>query len=188
MTLLGAILAGGAGTRIGGGKHRQQLGDKMLLDWALAWLKPQVKALAIVGNTPDLSDWRHQVLPDDHRLSGPASGLKSALQWASQDAEADLLVIPCDMPYLPDTLAEALHTPDVAVPSVEGSAIWAISRWPSDRVVPALTALARYPDDAAPSLRQVFEDVAAITVPFAADAAFLGINTRDELDEARQHL
>ena len=104
----GLILAGGAGSRMGGA-------DKGWIDWqgapliehVIARLTPQVDRVSISANrnierdaalAPVLPDLR----PD---LPGPLAGIEAGLRAAPS---GHLLVVPCDVPRLPTDLAARL--------------------------------------------------------------------------------
>jgi Molybdopterin-guanine dinucleotide biosynthesis protein A len=104
-----AILAGGQGTRIGGDKPMRHLGGESLFQYALsralAWNFPTVLVLRSIGqvevaNVP--------VILDDAEIPGPLGGLSAALNWSCEAGLDAVLTLPCDMPFLPDDLAERL--------------------------------------------------------------------------------
>jgi molybdopterin-guanine dinucleotide biosynthesis protein A len=122
----GLILAGGFGTRIGGGKPQAELGGAPLLQWVVDAVEPVVDTL-VFSVAPD------QALPpvrcrvpaliceDLLPARGPLTGIFSGLK-ASSTGHA--LVVPCDAPFLqPDLLNLLLshrHGFDAVVPVVRG--------------------------------------------------------------------
>ena len=109
------ILAGGQASRMGGqDKGLVLLDGKALIDHVIDKIRPQVSHIAISTNRnleeyarrsphifPDARQWQH---------FGPLSALCTAandLQLATADW---LLVVPCDMPYLPDDLVARFET------------------------------------------------------------------------------
>lgn len=109
------ILAGGQSSRMGGeDKGLVLLDGKALIDHVIDKIRPQVSHIAISTNRnleeyarrsphifPDARQWQH---------FGPLSALCTAandLQLATADW---LLVVPCDMPYLPDDLVARFET------------------------------------------------------------------------------
>ena len=109
------ILAGGQASRMGGeDKGLVLLDGKALIDHVIDKIRPQVSHIAISTNRnleeyarrsphifPDARQWQH---------FGPLSALCTAandLQLATADW---LLVVPCDMPYLPDGLVTRFET------------------------------------------------------------------------------
>jgi molybdopterin-guanine dinucleotide biosynthesis protein A len=96
------ILAGGAGSRIGGGKPQRRLGGETLLDRALArtrrWSDEVLVAAREGGD-----------IMDDPAIEGPLGGVAAALALGG-----DVLTIPCDIPFLPNDLPARLRS-DAAV-------------------------------------------------------------------------
>ena len=52
MTVLGAVLAGGESRRFGSDKLAARLGDRTLLDHAIAWLTARTDAVVVCGRVP----------------------------------------------------------------------------------------------------------------------------------------
>lgn len=104
-----AVLAGGEGTRIGGGKPLIRLGDKTLVerayDRASRWSSASIVAIRAPEQlgTCDLP-W----IADAAGIDGPLAGLAAALEWACRQGAEALLTIPCDMPFLPQDLPKRL--------------------------------------------------------------------------------
>jgi len=120
MLILGAILCGGA--------PRGGFADKPLVAFAgqplaarvLARLAPQVDAVVLVGADPARLAPLGARAVDDGPMAGqgPLSGLHAALLLADREGFDAVLSVPCDMPFLPATLAarlEAAGPPAVAV-------------------------------------------------------------------------
>jgi molybdenum cofactor guanylyltransferase len=105
---VGAVLAGGAGRRIGGHKATLTLAGKALVVWAGNALHG-CSSLATVGDRDAAKLIEAFALTDpDSTPSGPLSGVLAALMWA-KSLEANFLVtVPCDTPFLPRDCAERL--------------------------------------------------------------------------------
>jgi molybdopterin-guanine dinucleotide biosynthesis protein A len=109
LPITGLVLAGGQGSRMGGrDKGLVEYRGRPLVDHAIASLSPQVDELIISANR-NLDDYARRgfsvvsdTLPD---FQGPLAGVLAGLQAASHEW---VLVVPCDMPRLPDDLAERL--------------------------------------------------------------------------------
>lgn len=104
-----AVLAGGDGSRIGGGKPLIRLGGRTLIekafDRARSWSDCAVASLRSAEQIGPLGmPW----IADAPGIAGPFAGLASALEWARRQGANDLLTIPCDMPFLPDELPQRL--------------------------------------------------------------------------------
>jgi molybdopterin-guanine dinucleotide biosynthesis protein A len=114
----GIIVAGGQGTRIGGGKPLLPFGSGNLLDAVIARALPQVVALAL--NVPADHDQvyasrygdRFTLLPDPIAGSvGPLNGVLVGLEWIRRTGVAQwLATFPCDTPFLPLDLVSQLAT------------------------------------------------------------------------------
>lgn len=102
------VLAGGEGRRIGGGKPQRRLGGRTLLERALGtargWSDEVVVALRESG-----ADVGAPVLLDDPAIAGPLGGLAAALRYAAERGVERVMTVPCDMPFLPDDLADRLE-------------------------------------------------------------------------------
>ena len=103
-----AVLAGGRGVRLGGGKPGAMLGGLTLLERAVAtarrWTDAPVVAVREGGT--DLAGV--EVMADDPALEGPLAGLASALALARRRGADHILTLPCDAPFLPGDLAARL--------------------------------------------------------------------------------
>ncbi|WP_332660611.1 molybdenum cofactor guanylyltransferase [Brevundimonas sp.] len=192
MTLVIAILAGGAGRRIGGDKPHRRLGGTRLLDRTLATARAIPAPMILVVREPDqVSGFAGTVVLDAPRIAGPLAGLSSALAWAA-DAGADrVLTLPCDMPFLPDDLClrlESALTKDVgaAVAASGGRlhpvcALWRTSTAPT---------LAQRASEGRLSLRGLGEAVGWTVVDWPVDRGdpFININTAEDMTMAEATL
>ena len=111
--LTGIVLAGGQGSRVGGGKHRLMLRGRSLLDHAIARLSPQVDQLIVSCNDAGADPVSQPILPDpveDRR--GPLAGILAGLEYLRQrpDGGRWLLTVPVDTPDFPADLAMRLCT------------------------------------------------------------------------------
>ena len=104
------ILAGGRGRRMGGqDKGLVEYRGIPLIEHVISRIQPQVDELIISANRhlERYAQWGYPVISDVHAgFQGPLAGIASAWQHAHTD---HLLVVPCDMPLLPDNLALRLQ-------------------------------------------------------------------------------
>ena len=104
-----AVLAGGEGSRIGGGKPLIKLGKKTLVeqayDRARRWSSDAVVA---IRSSEQLANTNLPWIADAAGIEGPLAGLAAALEWTCRLGGQALLTIPCDMPFLPDDLPRRL--------------------------------------------------------------------------------
>lgn len=107
--ITGAVLAGGAGRRMGGvDKGLVLLGGRPLVAWVLDGLRPQVGALLISANRSqaEYAAYGVPVVADRHGgFQGPLAGVHALLAATRTDY---LLTVPCDTPRVPPALAERL--------------------------------------------------------------------------------
>ncbi len=114
--ILGAILAGGLGQRMGGDKPLKDLGGRPLLAHVARRLTPQVDCLVLNANGDltrfaGLVELRNvPVVADtvaDH--PGPLAGLLAVMEWAAAHTDIrHILTVPADCPFLPRDLAARL--------------------------------------------------------------------------------
>ena len=103
------IAAGGEGRRIGGNKPARLLGGKRLIDHATAYASAHSTEIAIaVRDGADDPATGLPLLCDNHQGIGPISALASAMQFAVKRDCPLMLLIGCDMPFLPDDLVQRL--------------------------------------------------------------------------------
>ncbi|WP_412852579.1 molybdenum cofactor guanylyltransferase MobA [Ectothiorhodospira shaposhnikovii] len=120
ITVTGAILAGGRGTRMGGrDKGLIPLGSGYMVESVIARLRPQVTELLLNANRnePVYADLGVPVVADGvGDFAGPLAGLAACLRASRQPW---VLTCPCDAPLLPMDLAsrliQAVRTGDAAL-------------------------------------------------------------------------
>lgn len=115
-SILGLILAGGCGRRMGGvDKPLLELGGRPVLARVVERLGPQCPAglaLSANGDPERFAGFPGPVLPDPvPGLPGPLAGLLAGLDFAAEHRPAvtHVLSAPGDAPFLPADLAERLH-------------------------------------------------------------------------------
>lgn len=112
---LGVILAGGAGSRVGGAdKGLLPLCGRPLIEHALERLRPQCAHVLIVANrdVDDYAGFAPAVRDEAAGHAGPLAGLVAAFAFlqANRHALPDwLLTVPVDCPDPPRDLATRLH-------------------------------------------------------------------------------
>jgi molybdopterin-guanine dinucleotide biosynthesis protein A len=108
--IFGALLAGGAGARIGGDKAMTPLAGVALIAHVARVLTPSVSALAVVGDPPAAKSLHATDLSDAGAAGrGPLYGVSAALAWARAGGARWLVLAPCDTPFLPDDFVARLH-------------------------------------------------------------------------------
>ena len=188
MSIVTAVLAGGAGQRIGGAKPARRLAGVSLLTHTLqAAGRFGAPAVLVLRDPEQVSGIPGRVILDDPDIPGPLGGLAAALAWAAAGDIDRVLTVPCDMPFLPDDLLARLDqalTGDtgVAVAASDGRlhpvcALWRTSARP---------ILIERAHAGQLSLNGLSEAVGRIVVdwPIEQRDPFLNINTLDDLARA----
>lgn len=184
-----AILAGGEGRRLGGGKPLRHLGGISLLDRTIAiaarWSSEIVVAGGVVPTSPTIG-----VMQDDPAIAGPLGGLAAALRHVEQAGGRLLLTLPCDMPFLPtdlpDRLAAGIGGAAAALAASGGHVHPVCGLWR----VAALDRLGPYLASGRRSLRGFAEAAGCVAIEWRCEPfdPFLNINTGDELAQAEAML
>ena len=183
--ITGLILAGGQGARMGGPeKPWVRLGDRALIEHAVARLLPQVDTILISTPSQDtrLSSLGLATVADaaEERL-GPLAGIAAGLAQASTSW---VMVVPCDTPRLPLDLvgllwqhAQATQPQAVGV-SVQGrlhASVCLLSQSLAPVAAAALNAGVR-------KLRDWLRSIGAVALELSEQPeAFMNINTPEEL-------
>lgn len=106
-SIVGAILAGGAGHRIGGDKALVDLCGKPLIAYAARPLRACAE-VTIVGAAKAAVPLGASAIEDAEGVArGPLAGICAAMEWAQLRAPW-LAIVPCDTPFLPDDLVKRL--------------------------------------------------------------------------------
>lgn len=105
------IAAGGDGRRMGGRKPQRLLCGVSLLDRALKFSFSLTHNVAIAIRRGTELDIKTDavILTDSARNGGPLSELMSGLDWGAQLGVDHILMIGCDMPFLPQGLIRRLN-------------------------------------------------------------------------------
>lgn len=110
MRVMGVILAGGGGRRMGGAdKALLRLAGVPLVAHAADRLAPQVEALALSANG-DPARFAFTGLPvlADSLSQGPLSGVLAALDWAAEQGADAVVSVAVDTPFFPCDLVPRL--------------------------------------------------------------------------------
>jgi molybdopterin-guanine dinucleotide biosynthesis protein A len=151
--LVGVVLAGGEGRRMGPGvpKPLRRVGGRTMVSRVIERLRPQVMDVVVVANDPvqayrrlrvpltaDPPDVRRVARQEGRRL-GPLAGILAGMEWslANHPHAGWILSVPADVPFLPLDLTMRLcglmHVPEPDVMMVrEGKrrqpalAVWSV--------------------------------------------------------------
>lgn len=112
--IMGLILAGGLSRRMGGGdKGLSLLGGQTILERIVKRMRPQVEMLILNANGDQarLAGLGLPILPDTlPDFPGPLAGVLAGLDHAAQAGFAQMMVVPCDAPFLPANLVARLRS------------------------------------------------------------------------------
>jgi molybdenum cofactor guanylyltransferase len=181
-----AILAGGEGRRIGGGKPLRMFGGERLIDRALRQARLWSDLIAIaVRDAAQVAPVDAPLITDEN-VPGPLGGLVSGLRFAREHDRGFLLAIPADMPFLPHDLLERLaanigdHA--CALAQSAGQLHPVCGLWRTN----ALDDVGSYVETGRRSLKGFAAQVGFASVDWPVDAAdpFFNVNTSEDLAEA----
>jgi molybdopterin-guanine dinucleotide biosynthesis protein A len=183
------ILAGGAGTRLGGtDKAFLRLNNQPLIAHLLLRLTPQAAQMAISanGDPARFQPFGLTVLADGQLAGkGPLAGVAAGLAWAKSIGADAVFTIPVDTPFIPKNVIARL-VPAPAVSVWQGRQHHLVSIWPVD-FLPALLDFLSQPGGY--KVRDALALVAARQVVFeAAEDPFHNINTPEDLAVAEDRM
>ncbi|WP_421999146.1 molybdenum cofactor guanylyltransferase [Reyranella sp.] len=206
--LVGVVLAGGEGRRMGPGplKPLRQLGGRPMVCHVVERLRPQVMDLVVVANDPmpeveamgvavvsDPPDIQAAAAREGRRL-GPLAGILAGMEWARrQHPHAGwILTAPADVPFLPLDLSVRLcglmHVPepDVLMVAHRGRREHTLAVWSVGLAADLRRALLEE------GLRRVEEFARRYTLHELAwpggASPFLNVNTPADLSAAARRL
>lgn len=151
MKTVGAIIAGGRSSRMGGReKAFLELASKPVILHVIEQFEPQVDQLVINanGDASRFSEFGLDVIPDVlTSLTTPLVGLHAALRFAkSVDADA-LITVPSDTPFLPFDLAarllENIADSGAAIAASGGQEHYIIGAWKTELLDDLENAIAK---------------------------------------------
>ncbi|MGQ0588285.1 MAG: molybdenum cofactor guanylyltransferase [Sphingosinicella sp.] len=187
--LLVAVLAGGEGRRIGGGKPSRLLGGETLLARALRLARGWSDEVRTVVRDPGQAAGAPLLL-DDAAIAGPLGGLAAALRFARSHGHEAVLTLPCDMPFappdLPGRLGTAIEARAAAIAASGGEIHPVCAMWRRD----VLDRLDAYLATGRRSLRGFAETVGFIEVDWSVGSLdpFFNINSAQDLRRAEAML
>lgn len=136
---LGAVLAGGRGSRLGGGKAVAELGGRPLISYPLEAVEEAgLEPLVVAKRGSELPALRCRVLHEPDLPRHPLCGIVAALREA---AGRPLVVVGCDMPFLdPGLLAWLGAAPEPLVVPLVGSRLQPLLARYDSSLLPQLEA------------------------------------------------
>jgi len=192
--ILGVILAGGQARRMGGGdKSLLRLGGRPILEHVIERLGPQVDSLALSanGDPSRFAAFGLPVIADGSAgRVGPLAGVLAGLDWAAGIGASAIVTAAADTPFLPRDLVAVLCRAAAA-----RCVAFAIATTPGSGKPERHPAFALWPVAHRDTLRAALEAgerraglwavaQGAAEAPFNEAAAFININTPDDLARA----
>ena len=132
MIVGGAVLAGGASSRMGRDKAFIEVGGRTLLDGAVTALQGASASPVVVigGDREQVLAAGHAFVPDEYPGEGPLGGILTALRTLETDL---VVVLACDLLHASSltvtSMVGALAEGDAAVPIVDGRPQWLHAVW-----------------------------------------------------------
>jgi molybdenum cofactor guanylyltransferase len=195
MTIIGAIIAGGLSSRMGGSeKAFLELDSKPVILHVIEQFEPQVDQLVINanGDATRFSEFGLEVIPDAlTSLTTPLAGLHAALRFTKSVDAGLLMTVPSDTPFLPfDLAAKLLETAmasGAAIAASGGQEHYIIGAWKTEMLDDLELAIAK---DNLFRVKDWARRAAAQTVewPVAPHDPFFNLNTPEDLLRAQQIL
>jgi molybdopterin-guanine dinucleotide biosynthesis protein A len=181
---LGAVLAGGRGSRLGGAKATAELAGRPLISYPLAALAAAGIEAFVVAKAGTELDVESEIVTEPGEPTHPLSGIVAALRHADRP----LVVLGCDFPFLPPDLlrflAEAREP--LVVPAPGGAPQPLVARW-SPALLPKLEAALSREEPLRRTLAALEPVLLGGTelAPFGAPArTFFNVNTPADLRAA----
>ncbi len=191
MKIIGAVIAGGQSSRMGGDeKAFLTLAGKSILDLVVGRFEPQVDQLAINanGDAARFSEFGLDVVPDVlTNLTTPLAGLHAALNFTAKRGGDILVTCPSDTPFLPIDLStrliEAAQSKGSAIAASGEQQHYIIGAWKTGLLDDLETAVS---SDGMFRVRDWVSRVSASVVqwPDTPFDPFFNVNTRDDLRAA----
>ena len=196
----GVILSGGKSSRMGEPKALLPFGPGRLVDHVAARLAPQVTRLHLNSNDPAIALPGIPSFGDRFaEFPGPLAGIHASLRYiaATGDAPTHGAIVPVDAPFFPIDLVARLEAvldgpDDIALTMSCGRMHPVMGLWPLSVAEPLESWLENPPTL---KVRAFLDGLKVRTVDFPAIATILGeldpffnVNTRDDLEKAREIL
>jgi molybdopterin-guanine dinucleotide biosynthesis protein A len=187
---IGAVLAGGRGTRIGEPKATLTLGGRMLLEHPLnAFAHAGIEAVVVAKPSTSLPPLPVEVWREPDEPSHPLLGIVTALEHAGGRA---VLVCGCDMPFVSPGLLTMLASTErrLVVPQSDGRLHPLLGRYEPELLEPLRSAL--------DELRPLQEAIAELQPTLIGDAELhdlgdpalllFNVNEQADLEQAEKLL
>jgi len=194
--ILGTVLAGGKSQRFGEDKSQVKLGDKLLIDYILSEVIEEFKEILVVSNS--LIDFRKSekitVIEDIKKNLGPLGGVLTAMRWI-KDNNKDykwISTFPADTPFFKRSILQKflqdIQPEESKLFFIKSNntrhnifGIWSIDLM--DKLEEDLNKGERKVELWANSI-----GVKTINIEFQNEDPFFNINTKEDLEKAKDRL
>jgi molybdenum cofactor guanylyltransferase len=181
------IMAGGAGSRIGGDKAGRLLAGRPLLSYVVDQARRYSDEVALAVKSAEQAPGHGLPVLTDGPEPGPMAAIASAFRFAASRGLTAVLTLPCDTPFLPADLAERLAATGAAaaVPASGGRLHPSCALWRADSAV-----LWRYIEAGNSSLVGLARTLGMAEVVWGTDPfdPFFNVNEPADLATAEQWL
>ena len=194
--ILPVVLAGGKSKRFGEDKSQTQLGSKILIDYILSEIINDFNEVIIVANDPIkhlLSD-KIIKIKDYKKNLGPLGGVLSAMKWAKDNNKKYqwIITFPSDTPFFKK---EIMNTFLNKINTKESELFFMKSNEKRHNIFGlwSLDLIDQLEKDLENGLRKVEKwanniGVKTINMSFEKEDPFFNINTKEDLEKAKQIL
>jgi molybdopterin-guanine dinucleotide biosynthesis protein A len=184
MRIVGAVIAGGKASRLGGEKAFLAFSGSTLLETVVRRFLPQVDELALnLRADRPTALARLPVIHDIDLDIGPLAGVMACLTWAESRNAAFLATVPCDTPFLPlDLVAQLARAtkPNQSSYACDERSHYLCALWPTSALDQLRTEV-----KSSRRLSEVHSALKGLGIPVhAAPHAFLNINTQEDVRAA----
>lgn len=186
MSALVAVLAGGAGRRMGGTpKPLALLGGRPLIAWPLAAARAAgLEAVVVAKAATALAPLEVEVWEEPGEPQHPLLGIVTALERTGGRRHRPVVAVGCDQPWVPPALLARLAAGEgPAAPFVDGVPAPLPARYPPEALDVLRAALA-----AEAPLRRTLAALEPAAVAVEDPGVLAGINTPEELAAAERAL
>ena len=194
--ILGTVLAGGKSQRFGEDKSQVKLGDKLLIDYILSEIIEEFNEILVVTNSS--IDFKHSekisVIEDIKKNLGPLGGVLTAMKWI-KDNNKDykwISTFPADTPFFKRSILQKflqdIQPEESKLFFIKSNntrhnifGIWSIDLM--DKLEEDLNKGERKVELWANSI-----GVKTINIEFQNEDPFFNINTKEDLEKAKDRL
>ena len=186
---IAAVIAGGAGSRLGGAKPSTPLAGKPMAAWSVgAALAAGLETIVVAKPDTQLPELDVEVLRESDPLTHPLTGILAALE---ANPGRPVIALACDLPFLPAALLSELAAHDGTATIEAGGHLQPLIARYEPAAAPAIrTALCR--GEAASALIERLgprvlrgEELARFGDP---DLIAFNVNTPEQLAEAEERI